>query len=538
MREASESASPLVFICAAGIAVRLIAPWVKDKMSDGPVIVIDPGGRFVVPILSGHAGGANALARRLAGYLGAEAVLTTATDSGGRFAADSFAREHGCAISDRKKVKEIAVKSLEGQKIRVFSDPESGAGIRPGGASGTVLTSDVSQADVVISAKKLSMQALQLIPKRLIVGVGCRKGASKEEIQEAVSRTLGGSGYDLRSVAAIASIDLKKDEAGIVQTAAEMRVPFLTFPAETLSHVQGSVSPSDFVKQVTGVDNVCERSALAVGSRLVIRKSVCSRVTVAAAMADFKILLFGGTTEGKELTEFLEKQAISALVLTATGYGAQVLPGDMKYVRVLTGRLTAGRMADLFLATCPRAVIDATHPYAEEVSANIRAAAGKTGVKLIRVKRPETAEIPGAAYFASPRDAAMFLNRTAGNILLTTGVKDLPVFMANVRDAGARVFARVLSHSKSAAAGAGVREDHILAGEGPFSTEENERAIRDTKAAFLVSKDSGEAGGLPEKVRAAAGCGCALLIIRRPGEPEDAVSAKQCEEAILELSDT
>lgn len=535
--ETMHKGASLVWICAAGIAVRLTAPFIKDKMTDSPVIVIDPAGRFVIPILSGHVGGANALAKCLAEVLGATPVLTTASDSEDRFAVDSFAAERGCVIADREKAKEAAVKVVEGKELLIFTDPESGAGLLPGRRPGWRAADDLLSADIVISAKALDTQALQLIPRRLVVGVGCRRGTPEGEILKAVRETLLINEYDARSICALASIDLKAEETGIVKTAESLGVPFLTFPAETLSKVSGSVSSSDFVRKVTGVDNVCERSALVLSDRLVIPKTICGHVTIAAGLPDFQILLFGGTTEGKNLTEFLEEKKIPTLVCTATPYGAQVLPQDMKHVRVLSGRLDVPQMKKLFTALSPRLVIDATHPFAKEVSANIAAAAKKTGVRLIRVKREETPEIPGAAYFDSARDAAEFLDRTEGNILLTTGSKDLPVFTGQIRETE-RLYARVLPHSAEAARKAGIAEDHILTGEGPFATEENVKHIEETQARFLVSKDSGKEGGLPEKVRAAERTGCALLVIRRPEEPERAVSESRCRKELCELLDT
>ncbi len=535
MRDAFAERAPLVFISAAGIAVRLIAPFVKDKSKDSPVLVIDPDGRYVIPILSGHIGGANALAEHLAGALGAAAVLTTATDTQGRFAVDTFAVQHDCAISDLKAAKEISVRELAGEPVRIWADPQV-RGLFPR-LQGR-LASERAGADVVISMKTAEAErsgALHLIPRRLVVGVGCRKGAGKEDILAAISGTLREAGYDPKAVCALTSIDRKADEPGLLAAAKALTVPFLTFPAATLSQASGSVSPSSFVNEVTGVDNVCERSALTLGTKLLIQKTVKCHVTVAAALTDFEFLLFGGTTEGKELTEFLEQTHRKSLVLVATPYGAAVLPEGMRWVRVLSGRLDGEQMEKLFALTRPRCIIDATHPYAEKVSTAIRAAAAKTGRKVLRVKREETPEIGGAAYFGSAASAAEFLSRTDGNILLTTGSKDLSVY-TGVREAGKRLYARVLPHSAQAAREAGIPEDHILTGEGPFTMEENVRAIRECGARFLVTKDSGAPGGMKEKVQAAGSCGCALLVIRRPREEAcDAVSVPRCKEVLRDL---
>ncbi len=552
VREAFEEKSPLVFISAAGIAVRLIAPLVRDKRWDSPVLVIDPQGQYVIPILSGHIGGANALARCLAEALGAKAILTTATDAQGRFAVDTFAAQHDCAIDDMRAAKEIAVRALTGAPVRIWADPqvrdlfpelrdtrnETCGRKQAEEAAAYEMAQTPDGADVVISMKTAGAGdagALRLVPRRLVAGVGCRRGAGKDDILSAIRDTLQEQQFDLRALCALTSIDRKEDEPGMREAAGALGVPFLTFPAATLAQVPGSVSASAFVQDVTGVDNVCERSALTSGTKLLIQKTVKRHVTVAAALTDFEFLLFGGTTEGKELVEFLEQTHRRSLVLVATPYGAEVLPSGLKYVRVLVGRQDAPQMEKLFEITRPRCVIDATHPYAERVSAAIRAAAVKTGRRVIRVKREETPEIKGAAYFSDAARAAAFLSRTDGNILLTTGSKDLPVY-AGVRDAKERLYARVLPHSVQAAREAGIREEHILAAEGPFTMEENVRAIRGCGARFLVTKDSGAPGGMAEKVRAAEVSGCALLVIRRPREDApDAVSVSRCQEVLRDM---
>lgn len=505
----------------------MIAPFVKRKDEDPPVIVIDPSGQAVIPILSGHVGGANDLSVRLASYLGARAVLTTATDCLHAFAADNFAKDHHMAVSDAGKAKEISAKAVAGETIRIFADPGEEFPDDPS----VIRVPDPGNADVVISIRSRKTRALQLFPRRVIAGIGCRKGEGKEEIIKALEAVLARAGIALPSVCAIASIDLKKDEEGLRGAASDLRVPFVTFSGESLSLVDGSSASSDFVQKVTGVDNVCERACLSMGFPLLVPKEVFSHVTVAAARSFAKILLFGGTTEGHELARYFEKRKIPALVLVATPEGKVVLK-DLRGCRVLTGRLTEDEMEAIFTALRPRLVIDATHPYAALVSANIKVAARRCGIRTVRVMREKTEKIPGAAYFESAADAAAFLSRTAGNILLTTGSKDLS-FYAGIRDHRDRVYARVLPCSRDAAMAAGLPESHVLSGDGPFFVEDNIAAIRDTDAAFLVTKDSGEAGGLLQKVQAAERTGAALLIIERPAEDtkgERVMSLKDCEE--------
>lgn len=528
--------SALILVGACGIAVRLCAPYIRNKQTDPPVIVIDERAQYVIPILSGHLGGANALAERIAVILGAQAVLTTATDVENRFAADLFARQNHLVITDMEKAKAVSAKSLTDEPIVIAID-EDCTQIRCNnnnfGFAGAVTewTEDTDdQTDIVISRRVQDFRGLQLIPKNVIVGIGCKKGAPAESLMKAVSSTFAAHHLELRAIAAITSIDLKRDEPGLKSLAESLHVPFLTFPARVLQNTEGSVTSSAYVASVTGVDNVCERSALTLGGPLLLPKNVCEHVTVAAACCDRRVILFGGTTEGRELAEYMEQNRIPCLVITATEYGKEVLPQDMHFCRVIAQRLDVERMRSIFTAVHPEVIIDATHPYADLVSANIRNAAQETGIRLIRVLRPADPPAAGALYCDDAKQAAAFLSCTEGNILLTTGSKDLPVF-AKVSGAGERIWARVLPHSVQMALDAGFPREHIIAAKGPFSTQENIRTLREIHARYLVTKDSGTPGGMPQKIEAAAQCGCIPVILRRPAQGAG-ISVSECEEII------
>ncbi|WP_024864544.1 cobalt-precorrin 5A hydrolase [Butyrivibrio sp. FCS014] len=260
---------PILFVCACGIAVRLIAPFLKDKLSDPAVIVMDEEGEYVIPILSGHVGGANNLARMMESLTGATAVITTATDVNETFAIDEFAAENRLTINNKDRIKVVSSKAVRGEPIRISieSFPPS------------------DDADVIIAGQNHG-DALWLSPKGYVLGIGCKKGKTCKEIETAVQRALDECGLDYKDIYAFGSIDLKAKEAGLLDFSAKYRIPFVTFTSEMLSGAKGDFEASQFVKETTGVDNVCERAAvLLTGNKgeLVLGKQARDGVTVAIA---------------------------------------------------------------------------------------------------------------------------------------------------------------------------------------------------------------------------------------------------------------
>ena len=307
----------LIFVGACGIAVRAVAPWVRDKFRDPAVVAVDEGGRFALPLLSGPVGGTKRLARLLAGSLGAVPVITTATDVSGKFAVDVFAAENGCAISDRRLAKEISAAVLAGERIPLLSDfPLEGefpreiyvckktaaGGESPTGPVGRGESPAGPAAELKERAGGLRIRItlsdrerdgeLRLIPRAAVLGMGCRRGVSEEELWRAAERALGEAGVDRRGLRALASVDLKKNEEGLIRLAARLQVPFLTFSAEELNRLPGEYSSSDFVKRTAGVDCVCERAAMAAAclgggrGRLAAGKRAFGPVTAAVAAAE------------------------------------------------------------------------------------------------------------------------------------------------------------------------------------------------------------------------------------------------------------
>jgi precorrin-6A/cobalt-precorrin-6A reductase len=239
-----------------------------------------------------------------------------------------------------------------------------------------------------------------------------------------------------------------------------------------------------------------------------------------------KILVFGGTTEGRVLAQRLTASGHEVTVSVATELGAEMM-GD--FPDILIGRLEALAMERLLrnYAFC----IDATHPYAVEVTKNIQAACEATGTPLRRLLRQESATEPGWVTVASTDQAAAFLAGTTGNILLTTGTKELPAF---VQLDPMRLYPRVLpTHAALDTCEAlGIPHKNILALQGPFTREMNEAMLTQYAIKWLVTKDGGKAGGFTDKADAARAHGVPLVLIRRPRE-----DGQTMEEILQELGE-
>lgn len=206
VKELWETCEGLLFLCASGIAVRAIAPWVSSKHTDPAVVVCADNGAFAVSLLSGHEGGANGLAMEAAACIGAVPVITTASESS------------------------------------------------PG-----------------------------ILPRNLVAGIGCRKGASAQAIRGLVEEVFAGRRISPLRISSICTIDMKQDEPGLVEFSEALGAPLLTFTAKELNALPGDFSASEYVREVAGTDNVCERAAAAGGGRgsLIVRKTARDGVTLA-----------------------------------------------------------------------------------------------------------------------------------------------------------------------------------------------------------------------------------------------------------------
>jgi len=285
-----------VFVMAAGIVVRLIAPLLEAKDRDPAVVVVDEAGRFAVSLLSGHLGGANELARGVAGLLGGEAVITTATDVNDLPSFDLLAQEQGWAIDELARVKTLNSLLLEDAEIAVF-DP-SGRVRSSFAGRGRLTFHDTFVAALQSGARghlfvtNRSLPApvdtpslLVLRPRNLVLGIGCNAGTGADEIEAVVRLQLQRLFLSLRSVGCLASAVAKQQEAGLLEFAGRHAIPLRFFSSEELNAVPAPSPPSDHALRAIGAAGVAEPAALlaATGGRLLLKKVKSGNVTLAIA---------------------------------------------------------------------------------------------------------------------------------------------------------------------------------------------------------------------------------------------------------------
>ena len=273
----------IVFVCAMGIAVRAIATYIMDKTKDPAVVVIDEKALHVIPVLSGHLGGANALAKRIAKVTGAEAVITTATDVNGVFAVDEWARVQGFAVCNRERIRDVSAKLLDAETVTVHSRFPVDGEVPKG-----VILTDAEDADVFLDVHRRT-DALLLVPRALVLGCGTRKGITREELEAWFARFLEEMNVAEEAIDGVATIDIKLREAGLLAFCNAHGWTLQGYSAAALAEAEGAFDASAFVEQTTGVDNVCERSAvLCSGGTLFVKKHAAQGVTFALAMKPFR----------------------------------------------------------------------------------------------------------------------------------------------------------------------------------------------------------------------------------------------------------
>lgn len=270
----------LIFISSAGIAVRAVAPHIRSKLTDPAVVAVDDGGKFAVSVLSGHIGGANELTKRVAEVIGAVPVITTSSDVHGKFSPDMFAKKNDLIICDMRAAKAVAAAVLNGDT----------AGFRcncPHSEIPPELTeADSGDIGICVSGNadgKPFGTTLHLLPKNLIIGIGCKKGTPCDTIIKHIMQVFSDNSLDIRRLAAAATIDIKNDEPGLKKFCERFSLPLRTFTAEELMSAEGDFARSDFVEQTTGADNVCERAAVCAGGRIIVPKTAGNGVTAAVA---------------------------------------------------------------------------------------------------------------------------------------------------------------------------------------------------------------------------------------------------------------
>ena len=290
----------IIFIGACGIAVRSIAPFVSSKKTDPAVVVIDEQGKFAISLLSGHIGGANELTEEVSNLLHATPVITTATDINNKFAVDVFAKTNGCYISDMTMAKEISAALVNGNSVGFASDfpwvgeiPKELQLLDEEDE-----TKEKPEMGIYVTNSYLKhpfVHTLYLVPKIITLGVGCKKDTPADTVEKVVRKACDELLIPSVSMELVASIDLKKEEQGILEYCKERNLPFETYSAEQLKEVEGSFAESKFVEETTGVDNVCERSAILGSSKhgeksnLILRKYAEDGVTAALARRKWSV---------------------------------------------------------------------------------------------------------------------------------------------------------------------------------------------------------------------------------------------------------
>lgn len=286
-----------VFVMATGIVVRKIAPLIQDKTRDPAVVTCDETGQFAVSLLGGHLAGANRLARKVARAMGGEAVVSTATDAQRLPAFDEAAERQGWCIRNPEAIKALNGLLLEGKPIALLGDAAAFAelykdrhnvhavaagGVLPDGTRGVVVLGETDTGSIEASGVAL----LRLARRPLSLGIGCNRGTTAEEIERAVREALAAAGMDLAQVRGVASVDLKQDEAGLLDFAARHGWTPAFYAPEMLREVPVP-TPSDVVEEVTGTPSVSEAAALMLGGgRLMMPKRKSGNVTVAVATWD------------------------------------------------------------------------------------------------------------------------------------------------------------------------------------------------------------------------------------------------------------
>lgn len=287
--QAFARADGLVFVSACGIAVRAVAPFLEDKTRDPAVVVIDERCRFAISLLSGHVGGANALAVAVAGLTGAQPVVTTATDVNGLFAVDEWAARENLWLADRTAAKRVSAALLAGDPVGFCSDfPVEG--VLPEGFIG----SDTGPLGVCVSLDERRHPfdcTLLLVPRVVTAGVGCRRGIAREAVEAHVKAVFKRALISEHALCQVCSIDLKAEEPGLLAYCEGRGLPLQTYSSGELAALEGTFTASEFVAGVTGVDNVCERAAVfgAGRGKLLVNKQGAGGVTAALAARDWSV---------------------------------------------------------------------------------------------------------------------------------------------------------------------------------------------------------------------------------------------------------
>ena len=293
-----------IFVMSTGIVIRSIAPFIRSKTEDPAVVVVDDRGKHAISLLSGHLGGANKLARQIADWIGAEPVITTATDVNRVPAIDTLAVEKGLTIENPSVIKAINMALLTRRSIYLYDpyqllidelpeeqlEPVSIDWIdeQNGVFNGDLLPESpaVFVSDVRVD---LPSQFLILRPGSLVAGIGCNRNTSCSEIKDLLVSVLESHRLAPASLSCIASVNIKKDEPGLIALADDLDLPLVFFSTDELGQVREIRTPSTVVQKHIGVQSVCEAAAILASEKgsLIVPKHTTPNVTVAIARTAF-----------------------------------------------------------------------------------------------------------------------------------------------------------------------------------------------------------------------------------------------------------
>lgn len=289
----------IVLIMATGIAVRLLAPHLRSKLTDPAVVVMDEKGRYAISLLSGHIGGANQLARDVAQLTGGEAVITTATDVNQLPAFDELAVRNHCRIENPAQIKKISSALLKGETIYIISDIPVAGKLPPHAVLVTQMAEVAGSSSLIVishrNEDKYSMRTsptLIIRPRSIVLGAGCRKGVAPAVFKETVLAYLAGQGISLLSVAALCTVELKKDEPCMKSFCEQTDVKFTIFTREEIAEIDDRFPISDKVMETVGVGSVAAPSAyLASGITPPFERFAGNGITLCASVKESSFIL-------------------------------------------------------------------------------------------------------------------------------------------------------------------------------------------------------------------------------------------------------
>ncbi|WMM25870.1 cobalt-precorrin 5A hydrolase [Tissierella sp. MB52-C2] len=276
----------LVFISSTGIAIRMINSYIKNKTMDPAIVVVDDCGRFSISLLSGHLGGANELSNWIGKEIDAIPVITTASDNRGIEAIDIFAKQNNYYMDNMKLVTKITGMMVNGKTLGFYSEDYKTINY-----PNIVIVKDLNNIPseieglIIVSSENLQIENINipyiyLRPKNINIGIGCRKGVEGKRIIEAVESAMKELNLSKNSIRAIGTVEVKKDEEGIIEAARYFNCPIKIFTIEEIKEVEDKFEKSQFVKDTIGVYSVSEPSAYLLGGKLIKEKSKYNGITI------------------------------------------------------------------------------------------------------------------------------------------------------------------------------------------------------------------------------------------------------------------